>query len=248
MFKFFMTFIFVLQFQALAKVSESDYLQITNTIKESFQDEFASQSKSLSFNLKGTENDKPNAFAAKRDNDLWEVTVMRSLLNIDVLSPSSLALILCHEVGHFLGGKPYVVGRKLTAAVTARAPKKMSAEGQADLFAAKTCFPIITNKLPELIESIEINPIVKSISHSCEDQNCLSLLSLAYETTVVYQKLMAELDAHEAFFAHLNNPATDRTLNYVGEYPTLDCRFETFVTGFSLSSEDETKPTCWFLD
>lgn len=236
-------------YMTFAKVSEAEFEYISGSLSRIFDNEFSELSSSLKISLKRAPNDKPNAFAAKREQGIWEVTIISSLLNLEQLSPASLGMILCHEVGHFIGGTPYVVGRQLTAAVRARAPKKMSAEGQADYFASQICFKKLIQEVPEILNQIHFYPIDTVTKNECADENCAKAIHAAYETTLVYQELMRHLDVNENFSGHLNNEASERTLDYVGEYPTLDCRFETFVNGLTCNEDNcENRPICWFRD
>lgn len=240
-----------------AAVDKNTYHKITNLIKSTLGDKIDNKKK-LKFTLKV--NELPNAFAKKSGQDIWEITVHDSLLTLNNISSSSLAMILCHEVGHFMGHEPYVVGRQLTPAVRARAPKEMSCEGQADYYAASSCLKDLIANAPELFNDHQIFPNIYSLHDEClknrDPKVCESMLHISFETTLVYQDLMRTLDVHESFQGNLNNEATERTLDYVGEYPSLDCRFETFIRG-TLCNEENTKecensqwsrPSCWFMD
>ncbi|EQC44514.1 peptidase, M48 domain protein [Bacteriovorax sp. BSW11_IV] len=240
-----------------AVVDENTYQKITNLIKSTISDKIDNKIE-LKFTTKV--NELPNAFAKKNGKDVWEITVHDSLLTLNNISSSSLAMILCHEVGHFMGDKPYVQGRQLTPAVRSRAPKEMSCEGQADYYAATSCLKDLIANAPELFNDHQIFPNLFSLNDECQKNRdpkiCENMLHISYETTLVYQDLMRALDVHERFQGILNNNSAERTLNYVGEYPTLDCRFETFVRG-TLCNEENTKeceqsqwsrPSCWFVD
>ena len=232
-----------------AKVNEIDFHHLSSSLIRIYSKQIQELSGNLKITLKDAHNENPNSYASKRENGVWEVTIISSLLQLEQIGPASLGMILCHEIGHFLGGHPYVIGRQLTAAVRARAPKKMSAEGQADYFASQFCFKELVHTLPGLLYETHFYPIDTVTENNCQDDTCIKSIHTSYETTLVYQELMRHFDVHESFFGNLDSPPTDRTLNYVGEYPTLECRFETFVSGLTC---DETKcpsrPSCWFLN
>lgn len=244
-----------------ASIDKADYLQLTSALETTYAEQIRTLGGKLKFTLKES-TDSPNAFAAKRVDGTWEVTVVETLLSLEEQTKSTLGIILCHEIGHFLGGKPYVVGIQLTPAVRSRAPKKMSCEGQADYFATSECIKTLTRKLPDLFSDNKglLNP---SIGEECnqayedqEDKNqCFETLVASYQTVLVYQKMLKEMNVPAGFFGKIENDRTDRTLNSVGEYPSLDCRYQTFINGTMCSglSDNEcndakwARPACWFL-
>ncbi len=244
-----------------ASIDKADYLQLTNTLETTYAENIRSLGGKLKFTLKES-TDSPNAFAAKRADGTWEVTVVETLLSLKEQTKSTLGIILCHEIGHFLGGEPYVVGIQLTPAVRSRAPKKMSCEGQADYFATSDCIKKLSLKLPDLFSDNQglLNP---SMAEECNqnyedklDQNrCLETLVASHQTVLVYQKMLQEMNVPAGFFGRIENDRTDRTLNSVGEYPSLDCRYQTFINGTLCSGLSENgcndakwaRPACWFL-
>ncbi len=244
-----------------ASIDRADYLKLTRALETTYADQVRSLGGKLKFTLKETTG-SPNAFAAKRTDGTWEVTVMESLLTMEEQTKSSLGIILCHEIGHFLGGEPYVVGIQLTPAVRSRAPKKMSCEGQADYFATSECIKTLNRKLPDLFADNKglLNPMMAGECNqnyeNKEDINlCLETLVASYQTVLVYQKMLQQMNVPQSFFGKIDNDPTDRVLNSVGEYPSLDCRYETFLNGTMCSelSGNEchdrkwSRPACWFL-
>lgn len=261
MYKFFLlTFLFLGQL-AQASIDRADYFKLTSALEGTYAEQIRSLGGHLKFTLKEMKA-SPNAFAAKRADGTWEVTVIESLLTLEEQTKSTLGIILCHELGHFLGGEPYVVGIQLTPAVRSRAPKKMSCEGQADYFATSECIKTLARKLPDLFSDNKglLNPLM---AQECdqnfenkEDKNrCRETVIASHQTVLVYQKMLREMNVPESFFGRTNNDQSDRVLNSVGEYPSLDCRYETFINGTLCSglSENEchdakwARPACWFI-
>lgn len=245
---------------ANASVDKADYLKITNALSSLYSQKIADQGGRLKFVLSETDG-VPNAYAAKRSEGNWEITVISSFLSLSHQTPPTLGIILCHEIGHFLGGKPYVVGKQMTAAVRAWAPKKMSVEGQADYFATSECIKSLEKKLPDLFVNNKgllnlpsAQECQRSYTNEKEIKVCNEILTASYQTILVYQQILDQLQIPSTFFAKLENSSSERTLDYVGEYPELDCRYETFIKGTLCSSLnvnecDDSKwarPACWF--
>ena len=260
--KFLLLMMLIFSQALMASVSEVDYLNITSALHSIYGKKVEATNNNLKFTLKDSKQ-APNAYAAKTIEGNWEITDVASLLSLQEQTKATLGIILCHEIGHFFGGEPYVVGIQMTPAVRSRAPKKMSCEGQADYFATGECIKELANKLPDLFDGNQglINPLV---DHYCDESYfgkrekviCRESLVASYQAVRVYQRIMEELLVPSSFFGKVENEKSDRTLNYVGEYPDLDCRYETFIKGALCSSLNESvcsdmkwkRPACWFQE
>lgn len=245
---------------AHASVDRVDYMRITNSLTSIYADKIAEQGGHLKFILSEVPG-APNAYAAKKSEGNWEITVISSFLSLSHQTVPTLGIILCHEIGHFLGGKPYVVGKQMTAAVRAWAPKKMSVEGQADYFATSECIKNLANKIPDLFVNNKgllnlhsAQECQRSYTNEKEVKLCNEILTASHQTILVYQQILDQLSIPSSFFAKIENAASDRTLDLVGEYPELDCRYETFIKGTLCSSLNVNecndlkwgRPACWF--
>jgi hypothetical protein len=247
---------------AFSEVSKDEYFKITKSLYFLYGKKFEDNGGKLNFTLKESDQ-AANAFASKNVDNVWEITVISSLLNFKEQTRATIGLILCHEIGHFMGGQPYVEGIQLTPAVRSSAPKKMSCEGQADYFATSECIKKLSNEMPDLFTDNlgVLNPLVsaecdKSYSEKKESELCQNVATASFQTTLIYQKIMEKLNVYQSFYSRIENEKSDRTLNHVGEYPTLDCRYETFINGILCSSltnnncDDKkwSRPACWFQE
>lgn len=234
---------------------------VSTTIKNVFADEFLARNAHLNFKVIEAKN-YPHAMARKISETDWEIEMDQSMLELTSLNPATLVMILCHETGHFIGGEPFVVGRQLTPAVMSRAPKKMSCEGQADYFAAAQCFhrvlkelPSMTNALPKLEAGDLAQKCDESYHAEVDRLLCRIGIRASAELTEIYQHTLAKMDMPQLFLHRFSSEMTERTLNYVGEYPSLDCRFQTMSHGVLCNESREgecldsqwMRPACWFL-
>ena len=201
----------------------------------------------------------PQALSRKTSEGVWQIEVYQSMLDLERQSIQTLGMMLCHEVGHFLGGEAYVVGRQLTPAVRSRAPKKMSCEGQADFFSTSVCFRKLADLVPELRnfkeeESDLSNECYLSYKQQDDIDTCLSGLKTAQNLSLVYEDVLVKMGFPTQFQNRFDNTVTDRTLNYVGEYPTLECHYQTLIHGLLCPKNNDdkcidprwTRPLCWF--
>lgn len=239
----------------------SSFKAITEALGATFHDEITARQARLGFTLVDARR-APHAMARKVSERDWQIEMDQSMHDLTALNPATMALILCHEVGHFLGGAPYVVGRPLTAAVTSRAPKKMSCEGQADYFAATSCFHRIVKSVPALEAAPEVS-LDHDLARQCEsayahprDQKiCRIGLRASSELATIYATTLRAMDMPSSFVERFSHEVTDRTLNYVGEYPDLSCRYQTMAHGMLCNETVEgecrnsawVRPSCWFL-
>lgn len=80
-------------------------------------------------------SDWTQAFARRWDTD--QLLIYGGLARIPQGSQDSLALLICHELGHLYAGRPY-----------SDEHNALSAEGQADWWATQYCWPRFIQQLP----------------------------------------------------------------------------------------------------
>lgn len=79
------------------------------------------------------DNDKVNASITRDDDNNPIINIYGGILRHPFMNEEGLVALLCHELGHYLGGAP----RKFRGRSSKRS--WMSAEGQADYFAGSKC-------------------------------------------------------------------------------------------------------------
>jgi hypothetical protein len=149
------------------------------------------------------------------------IKVSGALLRHPQTTIDDLYLLLCHELGHHLGGAPYKKrgnSGKLSWS---------SAEGQADYYAVTKCLPRIFQSLKDSslkTKSLK-NDIKRHIQLYCNNSYCERATAASYSTGI--------------FFASLKespNPSLkDRDMTQVYEtkygHPRPQCRLDTFISG-----------------
>jgi hypothetical protein len=149
------------------------------------------------------------------------VYVRGGLVRVPEMTENILALVLCHELGHVLGGAPYqdIPGSEWT-----------SIEGQADFFASSQCLPKYLQKISDdKLSSIELKKKV---------------LETSLAATLFFQKYSPSEKEPVALEKTASEIAT--TLNRIS-YPSLQCRLDTFKAGASCVTGPTTckAPACW---
>lgn len=208
-----------------------------------------------------------NAGAYSKKNEAehkWEINIYGGMIQHPLMNQASLGLIMCHEVGHFFGGKPYVQGRKISPILTGTAPKQMSAEGQADFFATAECGKNLFNNLNLQSDNILIpHELISScIKSGIFKKICVALVEAAKNVSGIYVDLSSKID-HVQYdptsYTEADKTEAVQTLLRVGEYPSLQCRLDTMLAGLNcrlnslgscedleLNSIIELRPACWY--
>lgn len=199
-----------------------------------------------------------NAYA-ERDDDNWLITVYGGLARHKAITVDGLNLVLCHELGHHLGGYP----KKSTN-------RWSSAEGQADYYGTMKCLRRLWEKednttvvrnlqIPDLVKK----ECVKSFSQENDQALCMRM-SLAGKSVAL---MIQDLD-HDSIEPKFETPddLVVRSINYM--HPYAQCRLDTFFNGaictvsekLEFDNDDEKtgschakngdikglRPRCWF--
>lgn len=191
---------------------------------------------------------------------IGQITFSEKLFDLKSLDYKGLALITCHEFGHFLGGAPFVKAKVNNSIFSFKnSYVSMSAEGQADFFSTSVCMPLLKG-------IFDSSPDYKDggMDEFCDEKRADCILSVeatenALDTYIEIMKSHGDNVERGSIFS-LVEGRTDRTLDKPGEYPSIDCRMLTMVNGLScievkesgrclLSNGlvEELRPACWFL-
>lgn len=84
------------------------------------------------------DNDGSDAHVTLAADPMWTIVVTGGLVRSAEMTPDLLAVTLCHEAGHLVGGFPFK--HRLTPDIGVRGTV-VAAESQSDYFATKDCLP-----------------------------------------------------------------------------------------------------------
>lgn len=179
------------------------------------------------------ENPRVNASATRDMKNNPIIILYGGMARHPELSPDGLLGILCHELGHHLGGAP----RKLRGMSTKRSWS--SAEGQADYFAANKCLPLLFNTPTETVnlDALSNKKQVDSAESRCgNDPVCtrIALSGLSMARVFASLKTFYEKPSLEE-----NDQSQVHKTNHGHPYP--QCRLDTVVAG-ALCSVPSTQP------
>lgn len=238
---------------------------ITEAVKEIYNPIFAKEGKELIINFKW-DNPAVNAYATRDDNNTPVINITGGMLGHDLLTQDGLALILCHEVGHFLGGAP----KKLRG----RSTKKSwsSAEGQADYFATAHCIKKVFRQVPQIAHSEKSNTkasgdnkaenatrLFQEATRVCKTPLCKRIALASHNVAEVYASI-------DWFSGELSLVEKDDYTVYqtIYNHPNPQCRLDTMIAALQCPNSEEIvfkngdelagackspeyrRPRCWF--
>ena len=116
------------------------------------------------------------AASAEHDFKELKVVINSGLLTSPRLTPDSLRMILCHELGHLFGGAPRRnIPMEWEGPIADDNLSFMSSEGQADYYAGLSCFKNLVKEAEgsniEQADRNRVGPVLKAFCQ--EDQLCL---------------------------------------------------------------------------
>ena len=177
-------------------------------------------------------SDQFGARSAKSSN-IWLLMTYGGTVRVPEATLDGFTAILCHEMGHFFGGDPYQ-------------REGISAEAQADYFAANSC-------LPRLWADANNNSAAGSAQNPLLPAETLAKCSQpgnAGSTPELCERVLrSSWTALNMSAARKGVPAPDFLLSdtstppvTITTYPSLQCRLDTWGAGATAA----TRPRCWF--
>lgn len=163
-----------------------------------------------------------------------QITLWGGYLRAPGNNKSILALTLCHELGHLVGGYP-----KQTVDVEENA----SAEAVSDFFAAKDCLDLFYQSHPEYAPA-EVPSDVQSFCQG--DKACELTVESGRQTFLYLQKWSYVPYTPVQIFA----PTETVTEFSPNTYPSFQCRLETVKVGARCAAQENRSscqpPPCWW--
>ncbi len=239
-------------------VTENDFNFVTKTLHRIYAPKILEKS-GLKFILNANWKDETvNAFAT-REVDSWSVHVAGGIARGKGMTKDSLALVICHEIGHHLGGAPRTFLYEGWPA----------AEGQADYWATSKCLKSYYQEFFQEEFTLDQTVPEKVIF------DCNAIYKNTASLKVCVRSMMASLNFSQFLNSlpgvkipiSLQTPDTRQVKGTnTNDYPRPQCRFDTLYQGalcnidanVLTSDEDEnvghcidpnkagTRPRCWY--
>ena len=197
---------------------------------------------------------------ATRSGSNWKVNMYGGLARHETITEDGFALVLCHEIGHHIGGAPKIAGMFNSWA---------SNEGQSDYFSALKCLrkTFLNDDNSAIVSSMTVPA---ALTAGCsktyknkEDRAMCIRVGMSGDSVA---KLFAALRSKPA--AKFETPDTTVVTKTDDAHPAYQCRLDTFFQGAmcdvgmneDVSQKEEvqgtchgtlghkigTRPLCWF--
>lgn len=181
-------------------------------------------------------NSSSESADANRDARHANVTVTRRLLENARMSEDGLRTILCHEMGHVLGGAPRRnIPPEWDGPIAPDGFSFMSSEGQADYYSTLVCFRRLVrgqNHQKRLAQEMAAAlPPVADVAHRCDTAHGIRTVdSLICQRAVAGAFNMLQMIKEFPISVASASPfvATSTILDL---YPDRQCRLDTFIAG-----------------
>jgi hypothetical protein len=196
-----------------------------------------------------------NAYAS-RSGRTYKVAMFGGLARHATITEDAMSLVVCHEIGHHIGGAPKKGGSTSGGwwGGSAGASTWASNEGQADYFATLKCLrkTFLNDNNAEIVSKMNVPSMV---SEACAKANKRN----ADETAVCIRMSMAGKSVADLFSslsrlpeAKFDTPDRKIVSSTDDNHPKAQCRLDTYFQGSlcdinmneDVSQTDEVKATC----
>jgi hypothetical protein len=154
----------------------------------------------------------------------WAIVLHGGGVRDPELGTAELSLILCHELGHHLGGTP-----------TASRTGWSACEGQADYWSGFECI----KSFGKVIKQKNISTEARDWCHKnnlSSDEFCANFAQTALNVTRFYARFQSGI------YPYIDSRDTNVASRIYFGHPNPQCRLDTLLSGYLL----EQRPSCWY--
>jgi hypothetical protein len=194
-----------------------------------------------------------NASGIKR-NGSWELTVYGGLMFHPFMTEEAFRFILCHEMGHILGGEPTFPVSPID---------RTSNSGQPDYYAAAVCMKLLLKDADNTHQNA-VDPVVevrcRHTFNTPREQNlCRRVGNAGNEAARFLSTILGQK-------ASYSTPSREVANHMESAHPVLQCRMDTYLAGAlcrtmpsgisvdegnqinaSCNVGESARPRCWFV-
>lgn len=232
-------------------MTEREFGQLIDEVAKTFGPIVSELGGRLVFNKRW--NDATVNAMADRNDGNWNVTMFGGLARRPEVTPDGFTLVICHELGHHMGTKPYYGPGDWA-----------SSEGQSDYFAAQACARLLWRNQP--LKNSESRSFISPFGKSRCDKSwkLQQNRDICYRTTLAGQSLANLLASINGMrYPKLETPDTRVVDRTIVSHPPAQCRLDTYSAGSICTKpfpfdyipepwEDTAckvlgvRPKCWF--
>lgn len=238
-------------------LSEEEYNQIIDSALLVITPEIKKQLTKKLLIEKDWSNSSVDAYATRDDQNNPVVVMSGGLARHPLMTRDAFLLLICHEIGHHLGGAPKVLRGNSGLRGWS------SAEGQADYYATSKCLPLFykTGIDIKVFDNDQDAGDYKTALSKCRDNTCARIVLAGLSVSRVFASLVSGTSEPQL---QLND--TTRVQKTIYTHPNPQCRLDTYFSGaicesgkdipFDLndprigacSRDIGARPACWFYE
>jgi subtilisin-like proprotein convertase family protein len=204
----------------IANISEQDFNTIIDNVINYYKPLVAAKGATLKSNNLWT--DATVNASAQQIGNTWVVNMYGGLARRPEVTPDGFAMVVCHELGHHLGGFPFYGDKDWAAS-----------EGQSDYFATQSCAREIWRG-----QTAE-NATYRSLVGEFEKKKCDSSWSKTEDQDLCYRTSAAGLSLATLLGAlrsgstppRFNTPDPRKVSSTYTAHPEAQCRLDTYFSG-----------------
>jgi hypothetical protein len=159
--------------------------------------------------------------SANRDGSNYIVNMFGGLARHRVMTKDGLTLVICHELGHHIGGAPKIGNRWATN------------EGQSDYFAGLKCMRRVfaMEDSVRIIQRMDVDPVAKkecekTFNNSTDQAICMRSAMAGYTAAMMFRDLRKEQRMPK-----FDTPDQSKVEKTYHGHPATQCRMDTYLAG-----------------
>jgi hypothetical protein len=201
----------------VANITESDFNAITNRVIDTYKPIVRAHGAILSVNAKWTDS-TVNA-SAQQSGSSWVLNMYGGLARRPEITRDGYTLVICHELGHQLGGFP------LVSAWAAD-------EGESDYFATQSCAPYLWSAQVD-VNAAARRTVESKAKVACDEKwTTRDRQNLCYRIAMAGKSLASLLAAlgssGQPAFGDYDSTVVSSTNH---SHPAAQCRLDTYLAG-----------------
>jgi len=231
----------------ISNVTESEFMEVIDRVTAIYQSDF--KDRSMTLQIKGDwEDGSVNAYAQRKGRMAF-VNMFGGMARHHAINKDSFALVVCHELGHHIGGVPKKLSRagNMYGNYGEKVYSWASNEGQADYFASMKCLRRYLDQ-EDNIRDIKNKSIPSFVRISCQNQfNMASDVAICIRSALAGYSLANLFNSVRGRWAPLSfeNKDPSKVLKTYDKHPAPQCRLDTYFSGALCDKEvsDEVSDT-----
>ena len=230
-------------------ITESQFNSVIDKVETLYAPVVASMGGKLEIQRKWNDG-TVNAYA-KQSGSSWQVAMFGGLARHATINADGMSLVVCHELGHHIGGAP-----KKSGSIFGGGEVNVwaSNEGQADYFATLKCLrkTFLNDDNISIVSAMEVpkaltDACTKSTKNDKEDNALCVRTGMAGKSVANLFAALSKLPE-----AKFDTPDTKKVSRTNDAHPKAQCRLDTYFQGSlceismneDVSQKEEVKGTC----